>query len=204
VPEFRRNLLQNLREPLESGRVDIARAGLACWYPADFQLIMTANPCPCGNLGRDDAACICTRYEIERYWKKLGGALLDRIDLRIPVKPITTDQLLGEKTASSDEMGAQVSRARELQRRRAADGAAESNARLSPGKIAAFCALDPSTAASFEQTVRSVSLSTRAIHSILKVARTIADIEGEDTIDLPHLYEAVQLRRYGEGDFFWS
>ena len=204
VPEFRRNLLQSLREPLESGRVDIARAGSTSWYPARFQLLLTANPCPCGNLGRDDAACICTRFEIERYWKKLGGALLDRIDLRIPVKPVGPAELLGAQTASSADLLELVTRAREAQERRIDEGIEGLNSRLTPAEISICCGLDPGTERDFEHAVRSVSMSSRATHSILKVARTIADMEDAGRIEIAHLYEAVQLRRYGEGDFFWS
>jgi magnesium chelatase family protein len=204
VPEFRRNLLQSLREPLESGRVDIARAGSTSWYPASFQLVLTANPCPCGNLGRDDAVCICTRFEIERYWKKLGGALLDRIDLRIPVKPVRTVQLLGSATASSAELLKLVTRARKVQEMRIDEGIEGLNGTLRPGEISICCTLDTGTADDFEHALRSVSMSSRAAHSILKVARTIADMEGAAQIQTPHLYEAIQLRRYGEGDYFWS
>lgn len=204
VPEFRRNVLQSLREPLESGRVDIVRAGSTSWYPAKFQLVLTANPCPCGNLGRDDGVCICTRFEMERYWKKLGGALLDRIDLRIPVKPVGTGQLLGAQTASSQEMLKLVTQARELQGVRAENGVPGPNSMLTPAEISLCCALDTKTASEFEHASRSLSLSSRATHSILKVARTISDIGGSEQIELTHLYEAIQLRRYGEGDFFWS
>lgn len=204
VPEFRRNVLQSLREPLETGRVDIVRAGSSCWFPARFQLILTANPCACGNLGRDDAACICTRLELERYWKKLGGALLDRIDLRIPVKPVGTAELLGPQTASSADLLELVSTARKAQERRFEEGGGGLTSRLTPSQISTCCTLDTATARDFEYALRSVNMSSRATHSILRVARTIADMEGEERIHTPHLYEAIQLRRYGEGDFFWS
>ncbi|MBN1685500.1 MAG: YifB family Mg chelatase-like AAA ATPase, partial [Spirochaetales bacterium] len=203
VPEFRRDLLQSLREPMESGRVEIARAGMVCWFPADFQLVLTANPCPCGNLGRDEAVCVCSRYEIERYWKKLGGALLDRIDLRIPVKPVPARQLLCNPTASSGELRTLVGRAREAQKKRAAEGVATLNGKLKPDEILKYCALDEKTAAAFEQAMRKVSLSSRACHSILRVARTIADMERAELIRATDLYEAIQLRRYGEGEFFF-
>jgi magnesium chelatase family protein len=203
VPEFRRNLIQSLREPLESGRVEIVRAGYWCWYPADFQLILTANPCPCGNLGRDEAVCICSRFEIERYWKKLGGALLDRIDLRIPVKPVPPGQLLTSNTASSRELGEMVLRAREAQIGRMESGQGRLNGKLKPAEIAACCNLDEKTSGKFEYAMRSVQLSSRACHSILKVARTIADMEGKANVELSHLYEAIQLRRYGDGEFFF-
>ena len=203
VPEFRRNLIQSLREPLESGRVEISRAGSWCWYPADFQLILTANPCPCGNLGRDDAVCICSRFEIERYWKKLGGALLDRIDLRIPVKPVPPAQLLSAETASSRELRELVLRAREAQTGRMKRGVGRYNGKLNPAEIAACCSLDKKTSRDFEYAMRSVQLSSRACHSILKVARTIADMEGKTDVGLSHLHEAIQLRRYGDGEFFF-
>lgn len=203
VPEYRRNVLQALREPIETGEVHIVRAHSSYWFPAEFQLLVTANPCPCGNLGRDEAVCICTRYEIEKYWKKLGGALLDRIDLRIPVKPVSPEELLGSAGRSSGDMLAEVTGARNVQRRRFDAGGSPWNGRMDAAQVAEFCRLDGETTAAFAHAVRSVSLSGRACHSILKVARTIADIEGTPSIRLQHIYEAVQLRRYGDGDFFW-
>ncbi len=203
VPEFRRTLLQSLREPLEAGRVEIVRAGLNCWFPADFQLILTANPCPCGNLGREEAVCICTRFEIERYWKKLGGALLDRIDLRVPVRPVPAAELLRGKTTSSAQLRRMVMTARNAQTARFNNGVSALNGKPKPAEISRWCALDPETTRAFEEALRSVNLSSRACHSILKVARTVADMEGMEHIQLPHLYEAVQFRRYGDGEFFF-
>jgi magnesium chelatase family protein len=204
VSEFRRDLLQSLREPMESGRIELARAGMAYWYPADFQLVMTTNPCSCGNLGRDDAGCICTRYEVEKHWKKLGGALLDRVDLRIPVRPVAAGQLLGEPGTSSADLIEGVLRARSAQAIRSNGPVPTSNGKLGPAGIARDCSLDRATSSAFTQAVRSVSLSARACHSILRVARTIADFDGVRDIDLPHLYEAIQLRRYGDSDYFWT
>ena len=118
TPEFSKNILQSLREPVEEGRVDIARAGRSCIYPADFQLILAANPCPCGNLGNRDAVCVCSKKEVMNYWKKLGGALLDRIDIRIPVEPVTIDLYAAEEIESSRDISARVAKAVGLQEKR--------------------------------------------------------------------------------------
>lgn len=204
APEFKKNLLQCLREPIESGRVDLARAGSVYWFPARFQLVLTANPCPCGNLGRDNGVCICTRFEVQKYWKRLGGALLDRIDIRVPVKPVSSEDLLDPISLSSEQMRGDVCRAREVQLKRSGDGVKGYNADMNTGDIARFCGLDRQCAGKLSEIVRKMSLSSRACHSILKVARTIADIEKSDCILKDHLYEAVGLRRYGDTNFFWN
>ncbi len=204
APEFGKHLLQCLREPIESGRVDIARAGTSSWYPADFQLVMTANSCPCGNLGRDDGICVCTRYEIQKYWKKLGGALLDRIDMRVPVRPVTASALLGVKTSGSAELRRMVCGARSMQERRIPGRQQELNGKLKAGEIQDACRLTETAVRDFADAARSMMLSSRACHSVLKTARTIADIDENSDVLLPHIYEAIQQRRYGDNDFFWS
>jgi len=205
APEFKKPILQALREPIEEGKIDIVRAGKSAFFPADFQLILAANPCPCGNMGKDDGVCLCSQEEVLAYWKKLGGPLLDRIDIRIPVKPIQNEVMLrGPGEEDTATMRNRVERATEIQRRRYADMGFRWNAKLPAGEIRKYCTIDGETERIFLEAVKKLSLSARACHSVLKVARTIADMEGEKNITKYHLLEAVQHRRYGDGDFVWN
>lgn len=203
APEFKTSLLHCLREPLESFKVDIARAGNSYWYPADFQLILTANPCPCGNKGRLDSVCICSRLEIQKYWKKLSGPLLDRIDIRMPIRPVSASDMMSRVSTSSSEMSERVARAVQMQRKRFSSMNFQRNGRIPPGMLQKFCPLSRGLETDFTDAVKKLSLSSRACHSILRIARTLADVAESDAIEKDHLYTAIQLRRYGDGDFFW-
>lgn len=197
--EFGGRLLQSLREPIERGIVQIARSGCHYWFPARFQLIMAANPCPCGKLGQSDSMCMCSPLELHRYWKKLGAALCDRIDIRVPTTAahsIHTTEFPGLSTAQMKRMAA---RAIALQHERC--GA--QNADLGPDKIERFCQPDTAGRAVLEKAVEQLGLSHRALHSTMKISRTIADLEGCEQILKDHVMEAVQYRRYGEGDYYW-
>ncbi len=204
APEFKMSLLQNLREPVEDGKVTIVRAGAKLWFPASFQLIMAINPCPCGNLGQKGLACICTASEIHRYWKKIGGALMDRIDIRIPLQAVPAEELVGEKGESSAKMRERVLRAVNIQRQRYRGMDFSCNSRIPPGRLSSFCSLTKQGMLLLAQTARKLGLSSRASHSILKVARTIADLEASAVIKTDHLLEAAQHRRFGDNDFFWN
>lgn len=203
APEFPQSLLQGLREPIEEGRVDIARVGTSIWFPADFQLILAANPCPCGNLGRDDGVCICSQMEIRKYWKRIGGALLDRVDVRIPCAPVKPEEIIGPPEESSAMVRSRVAEAVERQRRRYRGMDFSCNARLSPGMLPEICRLSEDSETLFVAAMHRLALSSRACHSILKVARTIADLAGAASIETDHLLEAMQHRRYGDADYFW-
>lgn len=202
--EFGKDILQALREPLEQQRVNLARAESSSWFPADFMLILTVNPCPCGNLGNRDGVCICTKEEILRYWRKLGWALLDRIDLRIPMVPVKPEELLSEESEKSSTVVLRVKRAIELQRERYGGFAFSRNSRLPPALVSRFCSLGKPEEEVFLKALSALSLSSRAAHSVLKVARTIADLDGGIKIEKEHLLEAFQHRRYGDKDFFWE
>jgi magnesium chelatase family protein len=204
--EFSTALLQTLREPMEEGSITIARAGSSIQFPARFQLILAMNPCPCGNLGRKKATCFCSTLEISRYWRKLGGALLDRVELRIPLEPVRFQDLSRDSTdgESSAVMAKQVAAAIGMQRDRYKDHPFSRNAHIPPGLIDRFCRLDPAGAAALQDTAEQFSLSSRAFHSILKVARTVADLEACQHIGKEHVLEAIQYRRYCEGDVYWS
>ena len=203
APEFARPVLQSLREPLETGQVHVARAGRSACFPAEFQLVMTANPCPCGNLGRRHAACICSVAEVKHYWKRLGGALLDRIDLRLPVADTSPDELLDPGVERPDDYVQAVHEARARQQRRYGDCGWSLNARLPPGEVERFCRLDEAQVAQLGRGMRHARLSARALHAVIKLARTIADLDGCEQIATAHVHEALQYRRYGDVDIYW-
>ena len=203
APEFRKNILQSLREPIEEGDVTIVRAESNHRMPADFQLILACNPCPCGNLGRDNAVCLCDRGEIHRYWKRFGGALLDRIDIRVPVEPVSPDLIVGKQVLNSSDMRVGVERALEFRRKMWPDFP-QVNGKLPPGAIPKVCALTTSLRKIFVEAARKLSLSSRACHSILRISRTLADLEESASIEKHHIMQSIQLRRFGEGDFFWN
>jgi magnesium chelatase family protein len=204
APEFHRDALQALREPLELGRVSLSRAGKALRYPADFQLVLAANPCPCGNLGRAGRICACSLQEIQRYWRKIGGPLLDRIDMRCPLRPASPRDLMGPAGEPSSKVRARVEAACDIQAHRYRGLGFERNARLPPASIERFCRLEASACSLLGSAVEKLGLSSRACHSVLRVARSIADLAGREGISEEDLLEAIQHRRYGDGDFYWQ
>jgi len=203
APEYGSRVLQTLREPLESGRVDMARAGKTWWYPADFQLQMTMNPCPCGNLGREEATCLCTTPEISRYWRHLGGALLDRVDLRVPVPMVKPEDLLEPAGEDSFTVRARVEDSRERQFKRYRESFWNINADIPPGEIQRFIVLDEASSSYLKKAVVQLGLSSRAAHGVLKVARTLADMASRDEVSEKDVLESIQHRRYGDRDIFW-
>lgn len=192
LPEFDRKVLETLREPLESGRIHIARAARQAEFPAEFQLVAAMNPCPCGFHGHGNGKCRCTPDQIARYRGKLSGPFLDRIDLLIEVPALPAEALSGKAEAeSSASVRARVEPALARQRQRQA----KSNARLSAGEVENHCTPDEAGAALLKQAIPRLDLSARAWHRILKVARTIADLAASDCIRAPHIAEAIQYRR---------
>jgi magnesium chelatase family protein len=203
--EFRSDVLQSLREPIEEGRVSLVRAGSVARFPAEFQLIMAANPCPCGNLGRKGRACLCSIQELQRYRQKLGGPLLDRIDIRIPVEPVPPSALIGPGGESSASIRARVAAALRIQADRYPGlRRPPLNARIEPGSIERHCRLRPGAVRAFQGEVFKLALSSRACHSILKLSRTIADLAGTEEIEESHVLEALRFRRFGDGDEVWA
>jgi magnesium chelatase family protein len=192
LPEFDRHVLEVLREPLESGRVTIARAARSAEFPARFQLVAAMNPCPCGYFGDAGGRCRCTPQQVAHYRARLSGPLLDRIDLQLEVPPLPRASLLapgaaGEASASVRER-VQAARARALARQ------GGNNARLGNREVERLCTLDAQGRALIEQAIARLGLSARAYHRVLRVARTIADLEGREAIDTSNLAEAVQYR----------
>ena len=202
--EFRQNLLQSLREPIEQRKVTIVRVERSIEYPASFQLVMAANSCPCGNLGRKEAPCVCSPQEVRRYWRKIGGALLDRVDIRLPVKPVSIRAMSGKPGDSSRKVRGRVAEAVERQRHRYRDRQFRWNSQIPAGEVMSFCHLDGECSRLLAELVKDLSLSSRAFHSVYRIARTVADLYVSDRISPDHVLEAVQLRRYGEEDHYWS
>ena len=192
LPEFERNVLEVLREPLESGRITISRAARQADFPAEFQLIAAMNPCPCGYFGHFNSKCRCTPDAINRYRGKISGPLLDRIDIQIEVPAVPQLELVkAPKGESSTQIKARVelAYARQLKRQD------KPNAKLEVKEIDALCVPDDAGAELLRQAIARMGLSARAYHRILKVARTIADLAQSADIKTGHIAEAVQYRR---------
>ncbi len=205
APEFGMSLLQSLREPIEDGWVCIARAGSTVRYPASCQLVLAFNPCPCGTMGRDNHVCRCTEVEIQRYWRRVGGALLDRIDMRVPLSPVRPAEMCEPPSPDAAKRSQDtVARAIRIQRERYQGLPFSRNARIPPGMIDRFCPLEGKCAAALTKAAEAHAISSRAFHSVLRMARTIADMDGQPDIQECHLTEAVRHRRYGDSDYFWT
>ena len=192
LPEFDRNVLEVLREPLESGRITISRAARRADFPARFQLIAAMNPCPCGYHGHYSGKCRCTPDQISRYRRKISGPLLDRIDIQIEVPSVSKGELFDKSDSElSSDIQTRVEIARQVQLARQE----KHNALLSVTEIDALCAPDKHGTELLQQAISHLSLSARAYHRILKVARTIADLEETRNIATKHIAEAIQYRR---------
>jgi magnesium chelatase family protein len=193
LPEFERRVLEVLREPLETGSVNVSRAAFQAEFPADFQLIAAMNPCPCGHLGDSRGRCRCTADQIQRYRARISGPLLDRLDLHVEVPRLPATCLTAEIDATAEPstvVAERVAAARERQLARQQC----SNARLGPTAVRAHCRLDAAGQQILEAAVTRFGLSARSFHRILKLARTIADLAGTGPILTAHLGEALALR----------
>jgi magnesium chelatase family protein len=196
LPEFPRDALEALREPLESGSVAIARAARHATYPARFQLVAAMNPCPCGHLGDPSGRCRCTPDQVARYRGKVSGPLLDRIDLKIEVPRPRESEMTG---ASEAETSAAVRNRVRAARERQLARQAKPNAWLQPRETAHHCAIDSDAESLLKQAIARLSLSARGYHRVLRVARSIADLEGNNGIASAHIAEAIQYRRMDAG-----
>jgi magnesium chelatase family protein len=195
LPEFARHVLEHLRQPLEDGMVTIARAAATVRFPSRFLLVAAMNPCPCGFASDPKRSCSCTSRIRSLYDKKLSGPLLDRFDLCIEVPNLDVRELLEDASPEpSETVRERVERARERQRKRFADTPFVTNSEIPPSKIDAWCAPGPEGKKLLEKAVTDKHLSARGLSRVRKVARTIADLDGSDTIEARHLAEALQYR----------
>ncbi len=196
LPEFRKNVLEVLRQPMEDGVVTIARAAMSLTYPARFMLAAAMNPCPCGYFGDPQHNCVCGPLGVERYLARVSGPLLDRIDIHLEVPAVKyralTDQGGGEPSEAVRE---RVDRARAAQRERFANRlGVYANAHMAARDIRTFCRVSDGADALLRTAITRLALSARAYHRILKIARTIADLEGAADLQPKHVSEAIQYR----------
>ncbi len=195
-PEFPRSILETLRQPLEDGVVTIARAHASICFPARFMLVAAMNPCPCGYFTDPNKPCKCSPNQIDKYLSRISGPLIDRIDIHIEVPPVPFRELRSTRDGSdSATLREQVIRTREIQRQRFGENSTTLNGRMGPRQLRKFCQIDEAGERLLKQALTELGLSARAHDKILRVARTIADLAGEERIRCDHLTEAIMYRR---------
>ncbi len=194
LPEFGRNVIEVLRQPLEDGKVTIGRAKLSYVFPADFMLVAAMNPCPCGCYP-DRNKCRCTDLQIQKYQSRISRAILDRMDLSLQIRPLSYEEITSEKKEEcSAAIKERIEKVREIQRERYRNEGIMFNSQLSPKGIETYCGLDPKGQDFVRNVFQSNQISARAYHRLLRLSRTIADLDGSDTIRQEHLCEAAAYR----------
>jgi magnesium chelatase family protein len=194
-PEFTRQVLEALRQPMEDGHVTISRAAGSVKFPCRFSLVAAANPCPCGYLGDETKNCVCTPSAITRYQKRISGPILDRIDIHITVPAVKVEKLTtASKSESSKTIQSRVQKARDIQEKRFKGLPITSNAEMSGKNMKQFCNLDELSITLLKQAITKLNLSARSFHRVVKIARTIADLEASVKIKQNHVAEALQYR----------
>ena len=204
LPEFGREVMETMRQPLEDGKVTISRVAGSLTYPSVFTLVAAMNPCPCGFYGHPTRKCSCSPTAVRNYLNRISGPMLDRLDLHIEVPPVDYASLKSTvKEESSEEIRKRVNRAREIQNKRYEGTGITCNARLLPGMLNLYCKLTDDAENLLKASFDRLGLSARAYDRILKVARTIADLDGKDSIEVSHIAQAIQYRsldrKYWEG-----
>lgn len=196
LPEFKRTVLEVMRQPLEERKVTISRARISIDYPSNFMLIASMNPCPCGYYNHPDKECVCPAGSVQRYLNRVSGPLLDRIDLHVEVTPVTFDQMTEDrKSESSQLIRERVINAREKQYERFAESKTVfSNAMMPSQMVKEICQINEAGKSLLRKAMEKLGLSARAYDRILKVSRTIADLSNSDNIRIEHLAEAIQYR----------
>ena len=196
LPEFKRQVLEVMRQPLEERRVTISRSKYSVEFPASFMFIAAMNPCPCGNYNHPTIACTCKPFEVQNYLSKISGPLMDRIDLHVEVTPVSHEELASDKPSErSADIRKRVVAAREIQKRRfEGHPGLFANAQMSSRMVREYCRIDEAGQLLLKQAMDRLGLSARAYDRILKVARTIADLDGSPNIEIGHLSEAINFR----------
>lgn len=196
LPEFKRTVLEVMRQPLEERRVSVSRAKLTVDYPASFMLVASMNPCPCGYFNHPDKECVCAPGVVQKYLSRVSGPLLDRIDIHIEVTPVSFDELSGERNSdSSEEIRKRVISARGMQQARfEKETEVYCNAMMPNHKVREICKIDGASEKLLKTAMERLGLSARAYDRILKVSRTIADLAGSENIRMEHLAEAIHFR----------
>lgn len=195
LPEFGHGVLEVLRQPLEDKHISIVRAKYAVDYPSNFTLVASMNPCPCGYYNHPTKECTCSQGAVKRYLGRISGPLMDRIDLHVEVTPVSSEELASEKAEeSSREVRQRVERAREIQARRFAGTPIHTNTMMNSSMLRKFCPLSRDSRELLERAMDRLQLSARAYDRIIKVARTIADLSGEEQITSAHITEAITYR----------
>ena len=198
LPEYKRSSLEALRQPLEDGVITISRSGGTVTYPATFMLCASMNPCPCGNYGSKKRRCVCTPNDIRKYRAKISGPLLDRIDIQVEVDGVEYEHLVSETLEeSSAEVKKRADKARAIQRERYFDTNVKTNSEMGEKELRAYCKLTKEGEQVLREAFDRLKLSARARNRILKVARTIADLDYSENVTSEHLYEAISYRTYG-------
>lgn len=196
LPEFKRTVLEVMRQPLEERRVTISRAKFSVDYPASFMLVASMNPCPCGFYNHPEKECVCGPGVVQRYLSKVSGPLLDRIDLHVEVTPVDFNELSSDRKAEASSLiRERVIKAREVQTVRFKEKTdVYSNAQMSPKTVRDICKINDAGQLLLKRAMEKLGLSARAYDRILKVSRTIADLDGSDDIKIEHLAEAIHYR----------
>ena len=196
LPEFKRTVLEVMRQPLEDRFISISRAKFSVDYPASFMLIASMNPCPCGFYNHPEKECLCAPGVVQKYLNKISGPLLDRIDIHVEVTPVNFDELSSKKESESSQLiRERVLKARLIQSERFLDFSnVHNNAQMSSKLIRKYCKLDTDSEHLLKNAMEKLELSARAYDRILKVARTIADLDGVENISKYHISEAIQFR----------
>ena len=203
LPEFKRSALEVLRQPLEDCEVTISRSAGKITLPCSFMLVAAMNPCPCGYLGDARHECRCSPTQVQRYRSRISGPLLDRIDIHIDAPALSIAELRSEKPGeNSTTLRERIQTARERQHARFTGTAITSNARMTHAQIRKHCVIDSTLGDLLQHAMEQLSLSARAYDRILKVARTIADLAHAETIEAPHLLEAIQYRSLDRTFFY--
>ena len=195
LPEFNRNAMEILRQPIEDGIVTISRVNASLTYPCSIMLVCAMNPCPCGFFGHPKKKCICSPKAVSQYLSKVSGPLLDRLDIHVEVPPVEFEELSsGEKAESSEEIKRRVDRVRRIQLERFKGTSITCNAKITPAYLHQMCPMDDKAKQTMKNSFEALGLSARSFDRLLKVARTVADIDNTEVIRQEHIFEAIQYR----------